>query len=117
MKRIYYTPIFFVWVHEAFEQQGIKDGRTFLSHKFGQNIGKEKYTSLNKTGVVISIVDFKYVDRDSPVFLKATMKIISGVEPISYGIKGGTSRFSSVNDSIVIENKTALLLIENSFYN
>jgi len=53
MKRIYYTPIFFVWVHEAFEQQGIKDGRTFLSHKFGQNIGKEKYTSLNKTGVVI----------------------------------------------------------------
>jgi len=45
------------------------------------------------------------------------MKIISGVEPISYGIKGGTSRFSSVNDSIVIENKTALLLIENSFYN
>ena len=92
------------------------DSGTFLLHKFEQNIGKEKYTiSRNDTSIIYNI-DFKFVDRGSPVPLKAVLKLNSSNEPLSLYIKGNTSRFSTINDSIVIHQKTAQIKVDDSVY-
>src|ERR1700722_14550877 len=44
------------------------------------------------------------------------MQYAPGLEPISFVIKGGTSRFSSVHDSIVIHGKTAYIKVDNSSF-
>ena len=90
------------------------DSATFLLHKFAQNIGKEKYfISRNDTSVIYNI-DFKFVDRGSAVPLKAVFKLNKDNEPAGLYIKGKTSRFSSINDSIVIHGKTAFIKVDDS---
>jgi imidazolonepropionase-like amidohydrolase len=90
------------------------DSATFLLHKFAQNIGKEKYTvSRNDTSVIYNI-DFKFIDRGSAVPLKAVFKLNKENEPAALYIKGNTSRFSVINDSIVIHGKTAFIKVDDS---
>ncbi len=101
-------------VAAAFSQPVITDSGTFLLHKFEQNIGKEKYSVSKSDGIISYKIDFKYVDRGSPVPLKATILLTSVLEPVSFRIKGGTSRFSSVNDSIVIHNRSAVIKVDST---
>ena len=92
------------------------DSATFLLHKFEQNIGKESYI-LNKSGSVWTYnVKFKFVDRGAPVPLNAQLKITPAFEPISLFIKGNTSRFSTINDSIYINNNSARIRVDDSVY-
>ena len=56
-------------------------------------------------------VDFKFVDRGTPVPLKATIKVNPVGNPIELVIKGNTSRMSTVNDSIVIKGNSALVKV------
>ena len=96
--------------------QIVTDSGVYLLHKFEQNIGKEKFTE-TKTGDVINYdVDFKYVDRGSPVQLTAAFQLTAALDPLSFRINGGTSRFSSVNDSVVIKNKIASIKVDDSLY-
>ncbi len=88
--------------------QSITDSGTYLLHKFEQNIGKEKYAVTKNYNNINYAVDFKYVDRGSPVNLTANLQLTKAFEPVSFRINGGTSRFSSVNDSVVINNKTCV---------
>ena len=99
-----------------FAQTSSVDSGTFNIHKFAQNIGKEKWIKTKRGDTIEYKIDFKYVDRGSPVALKATLALASSLEPISYRIKGGTSRFSSINDSVVIKNKAATIKVDSSFY-
>ena len=99
------------------QAQNIEDSGTYLLHKFEQNIGKEKYTVTKEGDALIYTADFKYVDRGSPVGLKATTKLTATLEPLAFQIKGGTSRFSTVNDSVVINNKMAFAKVDGKSFN
>ena len=116
MKLLCYSILFSICIPAVFAQQAGIDSGTFLLHKFEKNIGKEKYTSSRAANVVTCTVDFKYIDRGSPVSLKATMQLTSDLEPLSFKIKGGTSRFSSVNDSIVIHGNSADIKVDDSSF-
>lgn len=115
MKKIIYTLFFLSFVQNIFAQDIIDSG-TYLLHKFEQNIGKEKYTITKKGNNLDYHIDFKYIDRGSPVSLMANLQVTSALEPISFRIKGGTSRFSAVNDSVVVNNKTASIKVDDSIF-
>jgi|ERR1035437_30032 hypothetical protein len=115
MKKIYTSLLLTFWICFAFAQN-FTDSGTFLIHKFEQNIGKEKYIVTKNNNAINYVVDFKYVDRGSPVTLTANMQLTSLLQPLSFRIKGGTSRFSAINDSVVINKKTALIKVDDSSF-
>ena len=115
MKIICITSILTCCIHFAFAQT-FTDSGTFLLHKFEQKIGKEKYTVYKENNNINYDVDFKYVDRGSPVNLTSTIRFTSSLEPLYFRIKGGTSRFSTVNDSVVISNNTAVIKVDDSSF-
>ncbi|MDB5090613.1 MAG: Imidazolonepropionase, partial [Mucilaginibacter sp.] len=83
------------------------DSVTFFLHKFEQHIGKEVYR-VSKTGKEITYTsDFKFVDRGSPVPLKAELKLTPAFEPLSLKIKGNTARSATINDTITISGNQA----------
>jgi imidazolonepropionase-like amidohydrolase len=93
------------------------DSGSFFLHKFAQNIGKESYTVTSKGNDLIYDINFKFVDRGSPVPLQAQLITGPDMEPVSLFIKGSTSRFSTINDTIRIQNKTANIRVDDSVYN
>ena len=93
------------------------DSASFFLHKFAQNIGKETYY-ISKNGNTITYdVNFRFVDRGSPVPLKAKLVTTANHDPLSLFVKGSTSRFSTIYDSIEIQNKKVSLRIDDSVYN
>jgi imidazolonepropionase-like amidohydrolase len=96
--------------------QSTTDSGSFFLHKFAQNIGRETY-KLTKTANEYSYeIDFKFTDRGQPVPLKAQLVTTNNHEPISLFIKGSTSRFSTINDTIHIKNKQAKIRVDDSVY-
>jgi imidazolonepropionase-like amidohydrolase len=92
------------------------DSVTFLLHKFEQHIGKETYR-VSKTGKEITYTsDFKFVDRGSPVPLKAELKLTPAFEPLSLKIKGNTARSATINDTITISGNQAHIKVNDSAY-
>jgi hypothetical protein len=114
-KRIYLIFILTLLISFSYAQY-YTDSGTFLIHKFEQNIGKEKYSIRKNQEVINYIVDFKYVDRGSKVSLQAKLEFTSSLQPLSFRIKGKTSRFSKINDSVVINKKTALIKVDDSVF-
>ncbi|RZK44281.1 MAG: hypothetical protein EOO61_04420, partial [Hymenobacter sp.] len=82
------------------QAQAPADSATFLLHKFAQRIGKETYRLTRTAQAYTYDVDFKFVDRGSPVVLKAQMALTPAGEPLLLAVKGQTSRFSSINDTV-----------------
>ena len=100
----------------AANAQSQPDSVTFLLHKFEQHIGKEVYR-VSKTGNEITYtVDFKFVDRGSPVPLKAELKLTAANEPINLKIKGNTARSATINDTIGISGTLARIKVNDSSY-
>ncbi len=97
-------------------QSNQPDSGTFIIHKFAQAIGKEKYTVTRNGNGILYQVDFKYTDRSSPVHLKDSISFTREMEPLSFRILGGTSRFSTVNDSVVYNGGTANMKVNDSSY-
>jgi imidazolonepropionase-like amidohydrolase len=92
------------------------DSGTFLLHKFAQNIGKEHYFLQHTDAGPQYSINFKFVDRGSPVPLVASLGLTRDNEPRNLFIKGNTSRFSTINDSIRIDGRTARIRIDDSGY-
>jgi hypothetical protein len=92
------------------------DSGIFLLHKFEQHIGKETYHIIKAGDTIVYDIDFKFVDRGSPVPLKAKLKLTSGLEPLGLTIKGRTSRSSTINDVVSISGGTAHLTVDDSIY-
>lgn len=92
------------------------DTGTFLLHKFEQHIGKETYKVTNNRDSKKYTIDFRFVDRGSPVPLKATLTVNPVAEPIELIVKGSTSRFSSVDDAINIKGDIATIRVNDSTY-
>ncbi len=106
MRKAYFSALLLLLANLCFAQNVIDSG-SFLLHKFAQNIGREKYT-INKNGNQLTYdIDFKFTDRGRPVPLAAKLVTTIDHEPIGLFVKGRTSRFSVINDSIRIQNKTA----------
>src|ERR1700712_1037353 len=108
--------VFICFYDYSFAQQNISDSGTFIIHKFAQPIGKEKYFSRKEGELIIYKVEFKYIDRGSPVSLTDNLSFTKDLEPVSYRIKGATSRFSQINDSVVFEGQTARIKVNDSSY-
>jgi imidazolonepropionase-like amidohydrolase len=114
MKKIFLHLIFIF--HVSFCIAQTNDTAFFFLHKFAQNIGKETYKRTPEGNNVAYDIDFKFVDRTTPVPLKAHLVTTKAHEPLSLFIKGNTSRFSTINDTVRIQNKTAFIRVNDSAY-
>jgi imidazolonepropionase-like amidohydrolase len=92
------------------------DSGSFYLHKFAQNIGKETYQLTRNPNTLTYNIDFKFVDRGSPVPLKAQLVTTTGYDPVSLFINGSTSRFSTINDTIRIQNKNVWVRVDDSIH-
>ncbi|HMG08950.1 MAG TPA: hypothetical protein VK609_10595, partial [Mucilaginibacter sp.] len=92
------------------------DSGTFLLHKFEQPIGKETYYVHKYKDAIHYTIDFKFVDRGSPVPLKAELKVNPVGDPLELTIKGSTSRFSKVDDKVTIRGNEASVRVNDSSY-
>ena len=92
------------------------DTTTFLLHKFAQHIGKETYV-VHKTDAGTEYdITFKFTDRGTPVPLSARLVVSPGFEPKSLFIKGNTSRFSTINDTVRIQDGKAWIKVGDSSF-
>ena len=92
------------------------DSATFLLHKFQQNIGKEKYSIVRSDSTIEYHIDFKFVDRGSAVPLKAVLKLSNNLEPLSLDLKGKSSRMSTINDTIKIQDGKFWVRVDDSVF-
>jgi len=90
------------------------DSARFFLHKFAQNIGQETYIRTTNDSGVSYKVRFKFVDRGSPVPLEARLRLTAAGEPVSLWVKGNTSRFSTINDSIVLHGERSWVRVGES---
>lgn len=91
----------------------LADSGTFVLHKFEQPIGKETYRLTRTAQALTYDVDFRFVDRGSTVPLQAKLVVTPMLEPVSLAIKGSTSRFSTINDTIRIQGQTARIQVDD----
>jgi imidazolonepropionase-like amidohydrolase len=92
------------------------DSGTFFLHKFEQHIGKETYYVRKYKDAVHYNIDFKFVDRGSPVPLTAELKVNPVMDPLELTIKGNTSRFSTIDDKVTIRGGEAAIRVNDSSY-
>lgn len=78
--------------------------------------GKETYKVSKNDNQLVYDINFRFVDRGSPVPLEAQLITNNDQEPISLFIKGSTSRFSTINDSIRIKNNQVAIRIDDSMF-
>lgn len=72
----------------------------FHLHKFEQLIGSEKYTLNSSQSELVLKSDFKFTDRGDEVPLTTSLTMEKDLTPRDFQIKGKTSRFSPIDDSI-----------------
>ncbi|MCI1186758.1 amidohydrolase family protein [Hymenobacter sp. DH14] len=90
------------------------DSATFLLHKFEQRIGQETYHLTRTAQAHTYDVNFRFVDRSSPVALRANIAVTPAGEPLRLAVKGQTSRFSTINDTITISNGQARIRVDDA---
>ena len=92
------------------------DSVTFLLHKFAQHIGEERYTLRHTDSGLVYDVAFKFTDRGRAVPLTTRLTLTNSFEPVSLYIKGNTSRFSTINDTVRVQGGTAFIKVDDSSY-
>lgn len=102
------------WTLSAMAQA--PDSATFLLHKFAQNIGKETYILRHTSSGLVYDVAFKFTDRGRDVPLSARLALANDLAPLSLYIKGSTSRFSTINDTVRVQGATAFIKVDDSAY-
>jgi len=105
----------FICVGNLLGQPGT-DSATFLLHKFQQQIGKESYVVKRSDRSVTYSIDFRFVDRGMAVPLSASIQLSSSGEPQSFAVKGRTSRFSIIADTVTVEGQKAFIHEGDSAY-
>jgi len=92
------------------------DSVSYFLHKFAQNIGKETYRVRKTDSGYTYSVRFRFVDRGAAVPLQAKLSVTRDFEPVSFWIKGNTSRFSTIDDFVVIQHGKATIRVNDSSY-
>ena len=95
---------------------GNGDSASFFLHKFAQNIGKETYRRQVGDSGVSYTIQFKFTDRGTAVPLDARLLLTAEGEPLRFWVKGSTSRFSTIHDSVVIAGGKAWITVGDSSY-
>lgn len=90
------------------------DSATYVLHKFAQAIGKEVSYRKDSANSIWYDIQFHFNDRGMPVDLHAEERLDKKINPQHLFIKGGTSRFSVLNDSVWIDGKTVRFKIDDS---
>ncbi|MGZ3752122.1 MAG: amidohydrolase family protein [Mucilaginibacter sp.] len=116
MKKYFLSVLLSALCFDIYAQDASSDSGVFLLHKFEQHIGKETYHLTNNKDSKTYTANFKFVDRGSPVPLKAELKVNSLLEPLSLNIKGNVARGATVNDSIRINESNAHIRVDDSVY-
>ncbi|WP_295677084.1 amidohydrolase family protein [uncultured Mucilaginibacter sp.] len=98
------------------QENATPDTGTFFLHKFQQHIGQETYRITRSANVLSYNIDFKFVDRGSPVPLKAELAVTPKLEPVRLWIKGRVARSATINDSISIANGEAIVKVDDSVH-
>jgi len=112
MKKYILAAFLFIATATCFAQNSTDSGSFFL-HKFAQNIGRETYIMRKQDNQVSYDISFKFTDRGQPVPLEAQLVTNNLHEPVSLFVKGNTSRFSTIHDSIFIKNKQARIWMDS----
>ena len=116
MKKIFLIIVSVFNLLFCFSQQMQTDSGVYLIHKFEQRIGREKYTSFKNGAGTSFHVDYKYIDRGSPVSLEYNIHLTNELRPVTFGIKGGTSRFTTVHDSATFLDHQVYVKVDDSSY-
>jgi imidazolonepropionase-like amidohydrolase len=75
----------------------------FILHKFEQPIGQETY-EVAKDGDSLRVkMDFKFIDRGSPVPMTATFRGATDWTPEEFEIKGNNSRSTTIDDAVEVQ--------------
>ena len=77
----------------------------FTLHKFEQPIGEETYEITRDGESLVTKIDFKFVDRGSPVPLSVTFRGAPTLTPQAFEIKGNTSRFSKIDQAVEVQRR------------
>lgn len=112
MKKYILSAVLFILTANSFAQN-MADSGSFFLHKFAQNIGRETYTIRKQGNQLVYDISFKFTDRGQPVPLDAQLVTTDLHEPLSLFIKGSTSRFSTIHDSIFIKNNQATIWMDS----
>ena len=86
------------------QQSAVLEQGKFTLHKFEQPIGEETFEIRNQGDTIAVKMDFKFTDRATPVPLTASFRSAQDLTPQAFEIKGKTSRFASIDESLSIEN-------------
>lgn len=97
---------------EASAQIRQAESGTFRLHKFERPIGEETY-AIKRDGISLVVtMDFKFTDRGTPVPLTAELRTRQDLTPQSFNIKGSVSRFSTIDSSVTMNDKTATIRVD-----
>jgi imidazolonepropionase-like amidohydrolase len=81
----------------------------FRLHKFEQPIGEETYTITRDGDTLTLKSDFAFTDRGSKVPLTATLRTSPDYTPQSFVIKGSTSRISTIDTDVEVNDASATI--------
>lgn len=93
--------------------QPIESGK-FRLHKFEQPIGEESYTVTRDGDSLVVSSNFEFTDRGRRVPLTATLRTRQDLTPQSFNIKGSVSRFSTIDSSVEVGEKSATVREETA---
>jgi amidohydrolase family protein len=116
MRKFLFSTFLLALFTNVYGQEAIPDSGTFLLHKFAQHIGKETYHVTKSKDSIVYKADFKFVDRGSPVPLRAELKVTPALEPLGLNIKGNVARSATVNDQISMAQGQAHIRVDDSVY-
>ncbi len=74
----------------------------FRLHKFEQPIGEETYAITRTADSLELTANFQFTDRGTQVPLSASMKTATDYAPVSFEIKGSTSRTSTIDTGVTV---------------
>lgn len=75
----------------------------FRLFKFEQHIGEETYEISRDASSITANITFKFTDRSSDVPLTVSFRGAPDLSPLSFSIKGKTSRASEIDDAVQIQ--------------
>ena len=96
------------------QAQAPADSATYVLHKFAQPIGRETYRLTRTAQADTYDVRFRFVDRGSAVALRARLATTPAGEPLALVVKGQTSRFSTIDDSVALGPAQAYVRVDSA---
>jgi hypothetical protein len=89
----------------------VESGKFHL-HRYEQDIGEEHYTITDDLQTLTLKTDFKFTDFHTPVPLTATLRTSHTGAPLSFTIKGSTSRASEIDSEVTVNGGVAAIRVD-----